>query len=61
MIHIAAARSCVASMVEILTKTNNAHLDTVDNDGRTPVSVAAEQGALQHSVSGTFDAAREEC
>eukprot|EP00747_Dinoflagellata_sp_TGD_P197106 gnl/TRDRNA2_/TRDRNA2_68075_c0_seq1.p1 gnl/TRDRNA2_/TRDRNA2_68075_c0~~gnl/TRDRNA2_/TRDRNA2_68075_c0_seq1.p1 ORF type:complete len:353 (+),score=61.72 gnl/TRDRNA2_/TRDRNA2_68075_c0_seq1:103-1161(+) len=45
-IHVAAAHSRVAAIVEILTHSNGSQLNLPDDDGCTPLSVAAESGAL---------------
>eukprot|EP00928_Gymnodinium_smaydae_P013745 TRINITY_DN14990_c0_g1_i1.p1 TRINITY_DN14990_c0_g1~~TRINITY_DN14990_c0_g1_i1.p1 ORF type:complete len:695 (-),score=114.48 TRINITY_DN14990_c0_g1_i1:131-2215(-) len=44
--HVAAAHSWVAGIVEICLKIGDCQLDARDNDGRTPICVAAETGAV---------------
>jgi len=49
--HVAASHSKVAALLEIVEKTCSAHVHLKDNDGRTPLSIAAGSGALASVMS----------
>lgn len=44
--HLAAMKSLVALIVHIAYRTDKAHLDIQDCDGRTPISISAEEGSV---------------